>query len=130
MKIHRFVSIPLATGCLAALAACGTARDGGESPFASLRKSTSAAMNAIPKPDLPDQLANLMPGRKIKVVEAREADLKELKTGDQLASEYRRDRARKLWAFGGPFLFTEPALPEAGGEMDGGVLPPRTSPMR
>ncbi len=61
----------------------------------------------------------------IKVVEVREKDLKEQPTGEEQALAFEKKRKRSFWFFDGPVDFKEPILPEAGGEMDGGLLPPK-----
>jgi hypothetical protein len=117
------------------LVSCGTLKSVGQSSVAAVKKTGSATasmVKAIPSPkmpkmsmpELPDMgLANLMPGRRIKVVEVREKDLQDFKTGKELAQTYKRERT--FWIFGGPVDFKEPTLPEPGTEMDGGLLPPR-----
>lgn len=94
--------------------------------------ATVAAVQSIPRPKLPDlpdlpdmSLANLMPGKRIKVVEVREKDLQDMPTGTELAKAYQKERRGGFWIFGGPVDFKEPTLPEPGSELDGSLLPPR-----
>ena len=61
----------------------------------------------------------------IKVVEVREKDLKEQPTGEQQALAYEKTRKRSFWFFSGPVDFVEPTLPEPGGDMESGLLPPK-----
>jgi hypothetical protein len=61
----------------------------------------------------------------VNVVEVREQDLKDLPMGRDRALAFEKTR-RQGWFFHGPVDFVEPALPVAGGEMDGSLLPPRT----
>lgn len=68
-------------------------------------------------------IARILPGQRVKVVEVREKDLKELPTGKEKAMAYRNIGG--FWVFGGPVDFKEPTLPEPGSEMDGSLLPPR-----
>ncbi|MCW1922589.1 hypothetical protein OKA05_08485 [Luteolibacter arcticus] len=71
-----------------------------------------------------DSFAKLMPAR-IPVVEVREKDLKELKTGEQQALAFEKTRRNRFWGmFSGPVDFQEPALPSDAGSMDGELLPP------
>lgn len=117
------------------LVSCGSLKSVGQSSLTVVKKTGSATasmVKAIPSPkmpkmsmpDLPDMgLANLMPGRRIKVVEVREKDLQEFKTGKELAQAHKRERS--FWIFGGPVDFKEPTLPEPGSELDGSLLPPR-----
>ncbi|MEM1085512.1 MAG: hypothetical protein AAGI48_15475 [Verrucomicrobiota bacterium] len=59
----------------------------------------------------------------VPVVEAREDDLKELESGEDKALAYQRNNG--FWSFfGGPVDFEEPTLPDDGGAIDGGLLPP------
>ncbi len=76
-------------------------------------------------PDLADMpIARVLPGQRVKVVEVREKDLKEMPTGKEKAMAYRTGRSG-FWIFGGPIDFKEPTLPEPGSELDGSLLPPR-----
>lgn len=75
---------------------------------------------------MPDfSLADLMPGPKIKVVEVREKDLKEMPTGTELAKAHRGQGTSIFWPFSGKLYFEEPDFPEPGVEMDGSLLPPK-----
>lgn len=125
--IARSVFLLAAVSSLS-LVSCGTLKQVGQSSMAAVKKTGSATasmVKAIPKPKMPDMsLANLMPGPKIKVVDVREKDLEEFKTGKELAQAYKRERSG-FWIFGGPVDFKEPTLPEAGSELDGSLLPPR-----
>jgi hypothetical protein len=114
-----------------ALVSCGTLKQVGQSSMAAVKKTGSATasmVKAIPTPKMPKMpdmgLANLMPGRRIKVVDVREKDLEDFKTGKELAQAYKRERSG-FWIFGGPVDFKEPTLPEPGTELDGSLLPPR-----
>ncbi len=108
------------------LVSCTTLRNAGGGSMAAAKNSASSAfakMPSLPKvSDLP--LAHLLPGQRIKVVEVREKDLKELPTGHELAQAHQKSK-RGFWVFGGPVDFKEPSLPEPGSEMDGSLLPPR-----
>jgi hypothetical protein len=78
-------------------------------------KATDATKNSF---------AKLMPSR-IPVVEVREKDLKELKSGQEQAVAFEKSRRNRFWGiFSGPVDFQEPALPEDLGSVDGGLLPP------
>ena len=89
--------------------------------------SAAAKVSSYAKlPDLVDTpIARLMPAGGLKVVEAREKDLKDLPSGHERALAYRKERKSGFWIFGGPVDFQEPVLPEPGTEMDGSLLPPR-----
>lgn len=88
--------------------------------------ATTAKVSAFAKmPDLADMpIARILPGQRVKVVEVREKDLKQLPTGKEKALAFRNGRSG-FWIFGGPVDFKEPTLPEPGTEMDGSLLPPR-----
>jgi hypothetical protein len=115
------------------LVSCATIKSAGRNSVAAVKKSTSATVTKISSvakvpslPKMPDlHLANLMPGSRVKVVEVREKDLKELPTGQELAKAHARERRSGFWIFGGPVDFKEPTLPEPGSELDGTLLPPR-----
>lgn len=62
-------------------------------------------------------------GPRVPVVEAREDALKELPSGQEQAIAYQQ-KQNSFWSFLGPISFKEPALPDDGGAMDGGLLPP------
>jgi len=68
--------------------------------------------------------AKLMPSR-IPVVEVREQDLRELKSGQDQAVAFQKARRNRFWIFSGPADFEEPQLPENAGLMDGDLLPPK-----
>jgi hypothetical protein len=87
--------------------------------------ATTAKVASLAKlPDLSETpIARILPGQRVKVVEVREKDLKELPTGKEKAIAYRNSGG--FWIFGGPVDFKEPTLPEPGSEMDGSLLPPR-----
>ena len=82
----------------------------------------------IPKfPKIPEiSMPDFMPGDRVKVVEVREKDLRELPTGREKALAYNQERKRGFWIFGGPVDFKEPDLPVPGSESDGSLLPPKT----
>ncbi len=71
-------------------------------------------------------VSNLMPQR-IPVVEVRQKDLKEIKTGREQAVAFQKDQHRRgFWGnlFKGPVDFKEPELPVESASTDGEVLPP------
>lgn len=70
-------------------------------------------------------VSNLMPQR-IPVVEVRQKDLKEIKTGRDQAVAFEKERRRGFWGslFQGPVDFKEPELPVESASTDGEVLPP------
>jgi hypothetical protein len=130
--ISRATAI-LALGAIFSLASCATLRSAGKNSVTAVKNSTSAAATKIssvakaPKmPKMPGfHIANLLPGNRVKVVEVREKDLKELPTGQELAKAHARERRSGFWIFGGPVDFKEPTLPQPGSELDGSLLPPR-----
>jgi hypothetical protein len=67
---------------------------------------------------------SLLPSR-VKVVEVREKDLKELPTGKERALAYQNERKRGFWFFNSLTNFQEPTLPEMGADTSYGLLPPR-----
>lgn len=60
----------------------------------------------------------------IKVVEAREKDLKILPSGSELAHAYRKKLNGAFWIVGGQVNFKEPDLPTPGLDLEEGLLPP------
>ena len=109
-----------------ALASCAGHRNAEKNPPTVSRNATS---NVAKKPSmfakLSGSLANLLPGSRVKVVQVRKKDLKELPTGRERALAFENERKRGFWFFGGPVDFKEPTLPEPGSELDGSLLPPR-----
>lgn len=62
----------------------------------------------------------------VKIVKVRENELKKQLTGQERALAFQNTRKRSFFSFfRGPVDFKEPTLPEAGGEMDGSLLPPK-----
>lgn len=109
-----------------ALICCGTMRNVGKSSADLVKRSASATVAKVSSIKMPDiSLAGLLPNRGPKVADVREKDLKEMRTGKELAQAYERDRSRGFWFFGGPVDFKEPTLPENGSDLDGSLLPPR-----
>jgi len=96
---------------------------------AAVKNATTATATKVSSfaklPDLSDTpIALMIPGQRVKVVEVREKDLKELPSGKEKALAYRKGH-QGFWIFGGPIDFKEPSLPEPGSELDGSLLPPR-----
>lgn len=107
------------TAACCALASCAAVKNATSATTAKLSSSIAKL------PDLADTpIARILPGQRVKVVEVREKDLKELPTGKEKAVAYRRGIGG-FWIFGGPIDFKEPSLPEPGSELDGSLLPPR-----
>ena len=104
------------------LPSCATLRSAGNSSLSALRSTAGSAVSGVAA--LPDKISGIMPGRSIKIVEVREQDLKELKSGNELAKDHRRRLIDSFSLFRGPVDFKEPALPEPGAEADGSLLPP------
>ena len=73
-----------------------------------------------------DSFAKLMPQR-IPVVEVRQNELKEIKTGREQAVAFEKERRKGFWGnlFQGPTDFKEPELPVESASMDGELLPPK-----
>ena len=117
----------LAFAAILSPVSCATLRNAGKGSMAMAKNSaaaTSAKISSLVK--IPDfHLANMLPGNRVKVVEVREKDLKDLPTGKELALAHRQEQKSAFWIFGGPVDFEEPALPEPGIEFDGSLLPPR-----
>lgn len=67
-------------------------------------------------------------GEQLKIVEAREADLKEMPSGKDRALAFDQERKQSFWSFSLPQDFKEPVLPDIGLEDDesqGSLLPPK-----
>ncbi len=130
--MNRACRLPtlLVTVAMVSLASCTAIRNAGGNSVAAVKNSTSAAASRISSfakmPDMPDLgISRLLPGQRVKVVEVREKDLRELPTGHELAQAHARQRQSNFWIFGGPVDFVEPTLPEAGADPDGSLLPPK-----
>jgi hypothetical protein len=129
LSVKRLLSHSAVLFFTIGLIACGPMQKVGSGTASVFKKSTASVATgfaAIPKPKLPDlSLADLMPGPKIKVVEPREKDLKEMPTGTELAKAHRGQGTSTFWPFSGKLYFEEPDFPEPGAEMDGSLLPPK-----
>lgn len=117
--MSRAILLPILVAACG-LVSCSTVSKIGEGSAAFAQKTSDATTSKV------SQLADLIRPAGVKVVEVREKDLKPLPTGHQRALAFQNTRQRGFWFFGGPVDFKEPTLPEAGGEMDSGLLPPRT----
>jgi len=101
----------------AALASCAQVNQ--------LKTATVAGMSKMGQASK-DSFAKLMPQR-IPVVEVREKDLKETKTGREQAVAFEKERRKSFWGsiFQGPIDFKEPELPVESASMEGELLPPK-----
>lgn len=90
-----------------------------------LKTATVAGMTKMGQASK-DSFAKLMPQR-MPVVEVREKELKEIKTGQEQAVAFEKERRRSFWGnlFKGPVDFKEPELPVESAAMDGELLPPK-----
>jgi hypothetical protein len=119
MKSMAFAKIGFLIMTAAALASCAAVKNVTSATTAKISSSFSKL------PDLADMpIARILPSQRVKVVEVREKDLKELPTGKEKAVAFRSGRSG-FWIFGGPIDFKEPTLPEPGSDLDGSLLPPR-----
>lgn len=115
-----------------ALASCASIRKVGEGSVAMVKSTSQATASGIgslaSKAKMPNMdLAGLLPGKRVDVVEVRENELQEMPLGHERARAFDRERKRGFWVFGGPVDFEEPDLPEPGADLDGSLLPPRTN---
>lgn len=117
------IILPLAAAAFC-LVSCSTVSKVGQSSVAFVKKTTSATTSKVS--ELSELAVNTVRPPGVKVVEVREDDLKELPSGQEKALAYESKRKKSFWFFGGPVDFQEPILPEAGGEMDGSLLPPKS----
>ena len=106
------------------LVSCATVGNAGKNSLAFVQKTTAATTSKVAQ--LTEMAVNTVSPAGVKVVEVREKDLKPLQTGQEKALAYENNRKRSFWSFGGPVDFKEPTLPQAGGEMDGSLLPPKS----
>lgn len=120
--MSEIIHLPLAALALV-LASCATVSNVGKSSMAFVQKTTAATTSKVTQ--LTELAVNTVSPAGVKVVEVREKDLKQLQTGQEKALAYENSRKHSFWSFGGPVDFKEPNLPQAGGEMDGSLLPPK-----
>lgn len=101
---------------LLAVASCGVA------------DSTIQAANNVTAKVSQFSIHDLRPNR-IKVVDVREKDLKEMPLGDERLVAYKieqeKARANRNWLFAGSVKFKEPDLPSRVDDMSAGLLPPK-----
>jgi len=107
-----------------ALASCAAVKQASQGSLAFVQKTTSATTSKVTQ--LSEMAVNRINPPAVKIVEVREKDLKKLPTGHEKALAFENTRKRGFWFFNGPVDFTEPALPQPGGETDGSLLPPKT----
>ncbi|MEO5916533.1 MAG: hypothetical protein ABIS50_20015 [Luteolibacter sp.] len=120
--MSRTFIFPLVAATLG-LVSCATVSNVGKNSLAFVRKTSEATTSKVS--ELAELAADKIQPAGVKVVEVREKDLKKLPTGQEKALAYENSHKRGFWFFGGPVDFKEPTLPEAGGEMDGSLLPPK-----
>ncbi len=102
--------------------ACSSVSDFGKNSVAFVQKTSVATGTKVSQ--LSEMAVHRISPAGVKVVEVREKDLKKMPTGEERALAFQNTRKRSFWFFSGPVDFKEPTLPEAGGEMDGSLLPP------
>lgn len=123
MKIQLPAVVFPAFAASLALVSCASINQAGKSSLALVQKTSAATTSQMVK--LSDMsVGKILPAR-VKVVDVREKDLKELPTGQERALAFEKTRRSGFWIFGGPIDFKEPELPLAGTEMDGSLLPPK-----
>ena len=120
--MSQAITFPLLAAALG-LVSCATVSNVGKSSMAFVQKTTAATTSKVAQ--LSEMAVNAVSPAGVKVVEVREKDLKKLPTGQEKALAYQNTRKNSFWLFGGPVDFKEPNLPQAGGEMDGSLLPPK-----
>ena len=113
MKTVLYTKIP-ALALVLALTSCGAMNV--------VKNTSSATRNGVAR--LTHKITNFNEPD-IKVVKVREKELKAMPTGKERALAYEGKAKRSFWFFGGPVDFKEPALPTAGGNLDGSLLPPK-----
>ncbi len=124
MKLmSRAILIPALATALG-LASCASVTNMGKGSLAFVKKTTKATTTKVA--ELSTMAVDKISPPGVKVVEVREKDLEKLPSGQERALAYQNTRKRSFWFFGGPVDFKEPSLPEAGGEMDGSLLPPKS----
>ncbi len=115
----HMILLPLVAG---GLVSCATVSKVGKNSLAFVQKTSAATTAKVS--ELSELAIHTVSPAGVKVVEVREKDLKTLPSGQEKAIAYEKTRKRSFWFFGSPVDFQEPNLPQAGGEMDGSLLPP------
>jgi len=120
--------LPIVLVSMAILPSCAPTATTAESGSTS-DSQASANRSAIPaflRPNLSGlSLSSLMPGPKIKIVEAREKDLKDMPSGQELAKAHRRHGSPSSWSMPETLYFELPGFSEPGSDLDTGLLPPK-----
>lgn len=120
--MFQVIIFPLIAATLG-LVSCATVSEVGKNSLALVKKTSAATVSKVS--EFSEMAVDTVRPPGVKVVEVREKDLKDLPTGQEKALAYQNSRKRSFWFFDGPVDFKEPSLPEAGGEMDGTLLPPK-----
>ncbi len=118
--MNHAILLSIAATC--GLVSCATVSKVSKSSMALVQKTSAATTAKVS--ELSELAIHTVSPAGVKVVEVREKDLKPLPTGQEKAIAYEKNRKRSFWFFGGPVDFQEPSLPQAGGELDGSLLPP------
>ncbi|MEX1114126.1 MAG: hypothetical protein WEB53_02680 [Akkermansiaceae bacterium] len=124
MKVVSPTFLASTLAAIFGLASCATVGKLGQGSVAFVQKTSSSTTSKVS--ELSEIAVNKIRPAQVKVVEVREKDLKELPTGHERALAFQSSRKQNFWFFGGPVDFKEPMLPEAGTEMDGSLLPPKS----
>lgn len=114
-------------GCVSTLSvmSCGVVKQAGGSTARVVRKSSAAVTGGISS-----GVAMLKPGPKIRIVEPREQDMQDFRSGTELAQAHQGSRRgglfSQLWDFSEKLYFEEPDFSDSG--LDAGLLPPPPEP--
>jgi len=129
--MSRFILLPALALTLALAPSCATISKVGQGTAALGKGSVNFVKNTATKTgskvsELSELAVNTVRPNRLKIVDVREKDLKDMPTGQEQAIAFENTRKKSMWSFfSGPVDFKEPILPEPGGEMDGSLLPPK-----
>jgi hypothetical protein len=122
--MSQTVFMTTALGAACGVVSCSAVDKMGKGSVAFVQKTSASTTSKVA--ELSEMAANKIRPAQVKVVEVREKDLKEMPTGHERALAFQSSRKRNFWFFSGPVDFKQPVLPEAGAEMDGSLLPPKS----
>lgn len=125
MRIRRYAQFFLTVALTLGMVACASRET---QPTRQPEKRKSAITSTLKKMSVVKMPKFTMPRPfwepKVKIVEPRAKDLKDLPSGSELAMAYRKKQSGMFWIVGGPVDFQEPDLPTPGLDLDDGLLPP------
>jgi hypothetical protein len=125
MRSRRYAQFFLTMTLTLGMVACASRETQSTSDHADRKSAITTTLKKVSFARIPKlKMPRPFWGPKVKIVEPRARDLKNLPSGAELAMAYRKKQRGLFWIVGGPVDFKEPDLPMPGLDLEDGLLPP------